>query len=356
MNELQLSLLGLGVFAIVLVVVYNRWLERKHRKLNAPEPVAEVGVPADESPAGGRQEPSWDHADGAIPVGDADTLATEPALHGALAEAQPVKSIEPIAALTEVESWVDAIATLRFYEPRTAGSIRETLNQMGADRFERIEFYVGDAWHRADALPADAQVSNLRARLQLASRRGPIAPDVLHGWMRSLESLAQMLSAGLSVEAESTLLDRATNLDAFCVRVDTLISLNLKSRQAAAAAFDRLASEASRFSLVGEFPNYARTGSHGQVDFQVQADPNSSLVSFVLDFPHVLRPEAVVVEMLELAKTLAGDLDADIVDDAGRAMSEEGMGLLVNQVIRLNAMLQAQGIEPGSALARRLFA
>ena len=69
----------------------------------------------------------------------------------------------------------------------------------------------------------------------------------------------------------------------------------------------------------------------------------------------MLRPDAVVVEMLDLARTLATTLDADIVDDAGRAMSEEGMALLVNQVIRLNAMLQAQGIEPGSALAHRLF-
>ena len=31
MNELQLSLLGLGLVAILLVVVYNRWLERKYR-------------------------------------------------------------------------------------------------------------------------------------------------------------------------------------------------------------------------------------------------------------------------------------------------------------------------------------
>jgi len=60
-------------------------------------------------------------------------------------------------------------------------------------------------------------------------------------------------------------------------------------------------------------------------------------------------------EMLDLARTLANELDADIVDVAGRTMSDEGMGLLVHQVIRLNAMLQAQGIEPGSALARRLF-
>ncbi len=350
MNELQLSLLGLGLFAIVLVVVYNRWLERKYRQKNAPEPSDEPLTTTDDT-AGGRQEPSWDHSDGAMD----STMAADQPVEPALSETQAVTNLEPLPALTEVESWVDAIATLRFYEPRTAGSFRQTLNQMVAERFERVEFYSGDAWHRAEALPADALVSNLRGRLQLASRLGPVNPDTLHQWIRSLESLAQMLSAGLSVESESTLLDRATNLDAFCVRVDTLISLNLKSRQEPATAFEKLSREAGRFGLTGEFPNYARVGLLGQVDFQVQADPNTSLVSLILDFPHVLGPDTVVVEMLDLARTLANELDADIVDDAGRTMSDEGMGLLVHQVIRLNAMLQAQGIEPGSALARRLF-
>ena len=349
MNELQLSLLGLGLFAIVLVVVYNRWVEHKHRKSNAPPPKELVAEPVEEGVTTDRQEPVWDHGQPSVETGEPDTsLAPD-------VSDSPSTPLEPIAALTEVESWVDAIATLRFYEPRTAGSIRETLNQMGAERFDRVEFYSGDGWHRADVLPDAALVSNLRARMQLASRRGPVSPDSLHEWMRSLESLAHMLSAGLSVESESALIDRAANLDAFCVRVDALISLNLKPRQYTATTFDQLATTAGSVSLTGEFPNYARLGTQGDVDFQVQADQNAALISLILDFPHVLRPDAVVIEMLDLARTLSTILDAEIVDDAGRSMSDDGMALLVNQVIRLNAMLQAQGIEPGSALAHRLF-
>ena len=349
MNELQLSLLGLGLLAIILVVVYNRWVEHKHRKLNAPEPAEVVVEAVEEGASSDRQEPVWNHgeADGDM---NAVGLPAEPATSES-STAVP----EPIAALTEVESWIDAIATLRFYEPRTAGSIRDTLNQMGADRFERVDFYSGDGWHGADMLPNSAIVSNLRARLQLASRRGPVSPDNLHEWMRSLESLAQMLSAGLSVESEATLIDRAANLDAFCVRVDALISLNLKPRQDMANTLEKLSASASVMSLTGELPNYARLSAAGAVDFQLQADQNAALISLIMDFPHVLRPDAVVVEMLDLARTLATTLDAEIVDDAGSAMREEGMALLVNQVIRLNAMLQAQGIEPGSALALRLF-
>lgn len=350
MNELQLSLLGLGLFAIVLVVIYNRWVERKYRKLNAPPPVEE-SVENEEAVAGSeRQEPIWDHGPDDGTANDAMASADQVASDNSIAT-----PLEPIAALTEVESWVDAIATLRFYEPRTAGSIRETLNQMGIERFERVEFYVGDGWHLPDTMPADSLVSNLRARMQLASRRGPVSPDSLHEWMRSLESLAQMLSAGLSVESESALIDRAANLDAFCARVDALISLNLKPRLEVSETFDKLKSVASTQSLTGEFPNFVRLGPSGEVDFQVIADSNTSLVSLILDFPHVSRPDAVVVEMLDLTRVLAGMLDAEIVDDSGRPLSEDGIALLVNQVIRLNATLQAQAIEPGSALAHRLF-
>ncbi len=362
MNEMQLSLLGLGLGAIVLVLIYNRWLERKHRKLYGPKPEDEVKAdPADMGAeterAGDRQEPMWDHGapvvENEMAQSSADSGLSEPGMNAA-----SVAMPEPVAALTEAESWVDAIATLRFYEPRSAGSIRETLSQMGVERFERVEFYTADAWHRAEALPGDALVSNLRCRLQLASRRGPVAPEAIHAWMRSLESLAQMLSAGLSVESEAKLVERAANLDAFCVRVDALISLNLKPRDDAAVAFARLSGDAEGLGLIGAYPAYARAASDASdasVDFQVQADNQAGLVTLMMDFPHVLRPDAVVTDMFDLARTLAANLGADIVDDAGRPMSEEGIALLVNQVVRLNAVLQAQGIEPGSALARRLF-
>ena len=363
MNEMQLSLLGLGLGAIVLVLIYNRWLERKHRKLYGPEPGADAKTdPVEPAIADGageavadRQEPMWDHAnpvvEAGMPASGSAPVFSGQSMEGGVSVTMP----EPVAALSEAESWVDAIATLRFYEPRSAGSIRETLSQMGVERFERVEFYTADAWHHADILPAEALVSNLRCRLQLASRRGPVAPELIHSWMRSLESLAQMLSAGLSVESEAKLVERAANLDAFCVRVDTLISLNLKPRVDAAVAFARLSGDADSLRLAGSYPSYARMGADAAVDFQVHADNQTGLVSLILDFPHVLRPDAVVTEMFDLARTLSTNLDADIIDDTGRPLNDEGMALLVNQVVRLNAVLQAQGIEPGSALARRLF-
>ena len=348
MNELQLSLLGLGVVAILLVVVYNRWLERKYRKQQAPEPETRTEPEVTALASGtDRLEPQWDHDDPLPQV-----TGAEPQLSAG--EAVAIEMPEPLPALTEVESWVDAIATLRFYEPRTAGSIRETIEQMGAARFERIEFYTGDAWHLADKLPGDALVSNVRCRLQLASRRGPVAPDALHEWMRAVESLAQVLSAGLSVESETKVLERAGNLDAFCARVDALISLNLRARDAAVMV-PQFSAKLSAHGLSGAYPAFVRQNVFGDVDFQVVADETQGLVSLILDFPHVTRPDLVVTEMLELARTLSTEIDAEIVDDQGRLLGEEGMALLSNQVVRLGAMLQAQGIEPGSLLSRRLF-
>ena len=350
MNELQLSLLGLGLLAILLVLVYNRWLERKYRKQHAPEPEVRTEPEIVVQPTdAGRQEPQWDHAE-PLP----QTAASEPQLAVAESLAVAADLPTPLPALTEVESWVDAIATLRFYEPRSAGSIRDTIEQMGAARFERIEFYTGDAWHLADKLPADALVSNIRCRLQLATRRGAVGPDTLHEWMRVVESLAQVLSAGLSVEAETKLLERAGNLDAFCVRVDALINLNLRVRDAAVMT-PQLPSRLAELGLAGDYPTLARISASGDVDFQVVADEASGQVSLILDLPQVARPDLVVGEMLALAQSLAVTLDAEIVDDGGRPLGEAGMTLLSNQVVRLAAMLQAQGIEPGSPLSRRLF-
>lgn len=352
MNELQLSLLGLGVIAILLVVVYNRWLERKYRKAHAPEPVLIQEAPS-EAPSGARQEPSWDAAD-PLPVSadiEPTHSATEPMSEPAM---DAINVSDALPALSEAESWVDAIATLRFYEPRTAGSIRDTIEQMGLARFDRIECYIGDAWHLIDKLPTDALVSNVRCRLQLATRRGAVSPDMLHDWMRAVESLAQVLSAGLSVESESKILERATNLDAFCARVDALINLNLRAREPSTAAAN-FSSKLGDLGLSGTYPALARLTAAGDIDFQVIADEAQALIGLTLDFPHVNRPDLAVNEMLDLARTLAIALDADIVDDGGRPLDDNGMALLANQVVRLSAALQAQGIEPGSHLARRLF-
>ena len=359
MNELQLSLLGLGLLAIVMVVVYNRWLERKFRK--AREPRREItesvenadladgrGEPGGEERvevSSGRQEPTWD-ASSPLPEVDGEPPSGQPS-SAVIPEALP--------ALSEAEGWVDAIAALRFYEPRNAGAIRETIEQMGAQRFDRIECYTGDAWHLLDRLPADAQVSNIRCRLQLVSRRGSVSPEMLHDWMRAVESLAQVLSAGLTVESERTILERAGNLDAFCLRVDALISLNLRLRAAMPSA-DALSATLNEVGLMGEYPAFARLSAAGAVEFQVLADEEQGLLSLVLDFPHVNRPDLVVADMLTLARSLAASLDADIVDDGARILDDQGMALLANQVVRLSAALQAQGIEPGSPLARRLFA
>lgn len=351
MTELQLSLAGLGLIAILLVVVYNRWLERKYRKTHGAEsaaPEAEesvVGIAAE-----GRQEPQWDHGEpnGQDAVSEAKT---EPVLNG-MTGAHDMSV--PLPALSDVEAWVDAIATLRFYEPRSAGSIRETIEQVGAARFERIECYTGDAWHLAEKLPIDALVSNVRCRLQLASRRGPISPDALHAWMLAIESLAQLLSAGLSVESEVAILERASSLDVFCARVDALISLNLRARDKDTMA-SQSAAKLNAMGLAGNYPALARVNVYGDVDFQVVVDDAQGQVSLIMDFPHVTRPDLVVAEMFEQARLLANALDAEIVDDEGRVLGDEGMLLLSNQVVRLAAMLQAQGIEPGSALARRLF-
>ena len=359
MNELQLSLLGLGLVAILLVVVYNRWLERKHHQRHGtPEQTpSEPELDAEDTRktiGNERQEPQWDHDEPIMQHDDPTQAKTEPVLGDASPLGSSADMPEPLPAISNAESWVDALATLRFYEPRTAGSIRETVDQMGASRFERIECYTGDAWHLTEKLPANALVSNVRCRLQLATRRGPVAADVLHEWLRAVENLAHILSAGLSVESEANLLERATNLDAFCARVDALISLNLKARDAAAMA-SALDARLLALGLTGSDAAFARLNAAGDVEFQVLADHEQGVVSLTLDFPHVVRPDLVVADMLEQARVLSHALDAEILDDHGRVLGEEGMALLSNQVVRLGAMLQAQGIEPGSALSRRLF-
>jgi ZipA, C-terminal FtsZ-binding domain len=56
-----------------------------------------------------------------------------------------------------------------------------------------------------------------------------------------------------------------------------------------------------------------------------------------------------------LAKRLAITLDAELVDDKTRPLTDAGLGTIRAQLQTVQATMRAKGIEPGGARALRLF-
>lgn len=78
-------------------------------------------------------------------------------------------------------------------------------------------------------------------------------------------------------------------------------------------------------------------------------------ITLLLDVPRVQDAVKVYDQMRALAKRLATTLDAELVDDKGRPLTDAGLGTIRSQLQTVQATMRAKGIEPGGARALRLF-
>ena len=79
-------------------------------------------------------------------------------------------------------------------------------------------------------------------------------------------------------------------------------------------------------------------------------------VTLLLDVPRVHDPLKAYDQMRALAKRLAVTLDAELVDDNAKPLTDAGLGTIRSQLQTVQAAMRAKGIEPGGPRALRLFA
>jgi hypothetical protein len=152
----------------------------------------------------------------------------------------------------------------------------------------------------------------------------------------------------------------ARELDALCARFDVQIGMTLQStgepwetqRVLSAAAAARLQPE--RRDDGGY--RWRRLTDEGETVFSVSAAalPTDRL-SLELDVP--LAPVACdpLRTLFKCADALAMYLGARVVDDNGRPVNAASLSGIAEQLEQLYVDMQAAGVEPGSARARRLF-
>jgi len=286
-TELQMGLMGLGAAAVVGVVAYNKWQERKHRKvaeqvlkgshddvlLGAGGRVAPRSEP--EFSAGGdgsepRLEPMFgepedfpaelagaDSADlrvGIAPEEPAFVPLDEPPPFAApaaapvapVAPAEPAVTVPPVKETGEAEEAPAGDLPPSLLDPRIDYIVvMELVDGVSADQIVRSQ---RDALRRI-AKPVHLVGFNERSRewelihgeaggiyrrlriaLQLADRRGPASEADLTVFVAAIQQMADEFMAVADMPPYQSILDRAIALDTFCANVDLEIGVNLVSR------------------------------------------------------------------------------------------------------------------------------
>jgi hypothetical protein len=363
MSDLQLALAAGGGVFILAVIVYNVWQERRARK-GAERAFGER--PPDalfDRPAIERREPTIGRMDQVETPMDEPQRAPE-----ASARAAPhAEDLEaPGGPAAEVSSRVDTVAVILADDPVMREQLEPLRESMRGHRTPvHVEGIVEEQWHPVDASPK-ASWRELRVGLQLADRKGPLGEEEIERFNRAIADFAASVNAVSQREAPPAAAQRARDLDAFAADADIEVAVNVVGRSGATFAVSRVKALALENALSetasGELVSFAADGS---IEFVVrrfddpQAKPASAYytgLTFALDLPQVGDPATTLADMVALARTFAEKLGGELVDDNRRPLSEQGIASLRRSLEKIVADMEAHGIPPGSALARRLFA
>lgn len=292
MTELQIGLIGLGALAVFCVLAYNRWQERRHRRL-AEEVLAaahadvlldgeegEEGDYVDEfddippAPEGfdparrepvlpsfaaaddGRVEPGMASHHDFSPAAEAVAAPAEdePAVHASVNSTPPPvprppardpatrpASRSPVRPEVEVTTpppallspLVDYIIALETVEPITAAHFMRTEKVALLHVTKRLTWIgfdevVGE-WQRMEE-ESGHEYRRVRVGVQLADRRGPLSDGELTAFQLALQRVADEFMAFADVPQRQTALDAAQELDRFCAGVDNQVGVNVVAR------------------------------------------------------------------------------------------------------------------------------
>lgn len=359
MSELQISLLVIGIIAVLSVYGYNLWQQRQYRKRYGSTFQKEGEDALYHAPI---EKPS---ADIAGTVMKERVFQTGPA---------------PLASRSERRRWprecgllgevTDYIAVLSFKIPANAKMLaplwqqrfdfRKNVCVCGLNTLTRT-------WEKVIA-ESPLSYSAFKLALQLADRSGAASDARLEDFRSLARDIATQQEADVELPDVAVAATRAQELDAFCAEVDQIVGLNILPNGSRIFFGSEVLTVAAQHGLVlqanGAFQlqdargfaifslnNYDNEPFRQEELSQMQVNG----LTLLLDVPCVELPAKRFDEMAVLAQQMAVSLQATVVDDRRIALGESGIAHIRDQVAAIENRMQAYSVTPGSPQARRLF-
>ena len=251
-------------------------------------------------------------AERAFASGHSDVLLDEP--HG---RREPTLGAHARPAPLQAEAMPDAQVDYIMELSVPAGAAAPLLRELWAPIESRF----------ARRVLLAASGTTVHAALQLVTRAGVVSDAELLEFRSAVETLAAKLGATVAAPEMREALDAARELDRACADADIQVALHVIGIPGVAPIESSLFSVASR--------------------------PDG--VTLALDVARTTEPRRAYDAMARAGMQLAQAGGGRIVDDNGTALDERALATIGAQLDAVQAMLAARGIEPGSALALRLF-
>ncbi len=222
-----------------------------------------------------------------------------------------------------------------------------------------------DKWHLvSDA--ANVEFKQVACSLQLADRGGPVLRNTLNKFQFAVEDAGLTLNAHVEWQGSGDAMQRAIELDQFCIEVDQLISVHVveadtpihgtKFKGLAEASGMLLNSDGKFHYDVNETLLFTATDINN-VPFTAESLRSNVLkgITFQVEIPKVNNCEQVFNQMMIISQKTASSLNAHLVDDNQRQIGDIQTEKIRQQLKVIHATMVARGIMPGSPASMRLF-
>jgi FtsZ-interacting cell division protein ZipA len=367
MSELQISLLGIGIAVIVAVYLYNFWLQRQYQRkfgdaFKPQEDVLYQGV-TPSKPDVSRKNPDISRKNYGTLMDEA-----EPAQLLSADKSRMNAPDEACLLLDEATDYIVEIFPISLASPDALGPLWQRRFDFGKNVNACGQNAVTGTWEK---VIADSRVSYsaFRLGLQLANRSGAVSAARLSDFRDLAREIGLHLQADITVPDVDEAATRALQLDAFCAEVDQMIGINLLPNGQITLSASEVAQAARVVGMSLQADGaFHLLDAHGYTVYSlcnIDTPPfqhhtfNHMRVkglTLLLDVPRVERPAQRFDEMVVLARRLAQDLAAAVVDDHRVILSDASLAQIREQISAIEDRMLSAEIQPGSARARRLFA
>ncbi len=222
-----------------------------------------------------------------------------------------------------------------------------------------------DKWYLVSE-NASTTFKQVACSLQLADRGGPIAKNLLNKFQFAVEDSGLELNAHVEWQGSGDALQRAIELDQFCIEVDQMISVHVAQGETPihgtkfkglAEAGGMFLKEDGKFHFYSnEVPLFSAIDTNN-VPFTAESLRSNVLksVTFQIEIPKVSNCEQVFNQMIAIAQKMASSLNASLVDDNQKPLGDLQIEKIRQQLKVIHATMVARGIMPGSPASMRLF-
>lgn len=357
MNELQISLVVIGIVLVLAVYAYNIYQQRQHRRRFRTAFQARQG------------DALLQYAETGLDA-KAGVLSSAGIGEHAAQYAAPVLLQTVADSCSLLSDPTDFIALLTLPAPAGAHALAP-LWQQRFDFGKNVHACglnaVSGEWERAVA-DGHGSYSAFKLALQLADRSGAVSEVRLSDFRGLAHTLAAQMQAEIEMPDVAVASARAVMLDTFCAEVDHMIGLNIVPAGERSFPGTELARVAVLHGMVLQADGaFHLLDAQGQTLFTLCNQDNAPFqhhtleqmwitgLTLLLDVPRVEHPAQRFDEMAVFARQLAMDLHAAVVDDHQVALGEPGIALIHGQVDAIEKQMLSGNVTPGSAQARRLF-